>query len=226
MPPSAALALSEQQILEKLSSVPVFLIADEEGNWLRSGDTEEIVVFIDAVGAEAVASEVTEDENFTGELQIVPFLLSEVYEGISAQSGGAESLSYFPALESWVQASEIAEREIDGVPLFAIVNEVEGEVYLPTVDETIPLYFSFSDIQSDIANLVENNPELEESIGIQMFILESLLADMSANDSERDEFLEQVRFIAPSQTLQLLESISEEVPASGEVPAADETPTE
>ena len=211
--PHTALALSEQQILEKLNNVPVFLIVNSDGQSLTASvDNEESqlqvpIVFIDSTEAERFLEQAAvEQAEFAGDANIAILPLSEIYTEASSQLGGPNSLVYIPSNESVSEASEFVEGEVDGVPLFAAVN-LENDQYLLTGENTLPMFFSLEDLQSQLSPLYEDNPELENSIGIDVVSLEALLGNMSSDDTELNQLLELIQFVPSSQTLQYIQSL-------------------
>jgi len=224
--PTPALALTEQQILEKLNGIPVFLIVNEEGQSLTASVTsneQELqvpIVFINSVEAEAfIDNAENEQAEIAGDAQIAVLPLSEVYAEATQQLEGAESLVYIPSSESVDQASQIVDQDVQGVPLYAAVD-LENDRYLLTGNNTLPMFFSLQDLQSQVSTLVANNPDIEDSIGVEVTTFETILGNMAANNPEVDEVMELIQFVPSSQTLQYLQNLSQEAaPTQEAVPA-------
>ncbi|HEY9889520.1 MAG TPA: Tic22 family protein [Candidatus Obscuribacterales bacterium] len=215
--PTAAFALPEEQILEKLTRIPVFMIVNEGGQSLTASvdvegddDLQVPIVFIDSDEAEAFIED-AESENaaLSDDAQIVILPLSDVYAEAVSQLNDADSLVYVPSAASVSQASQILEREIQGVPLYAAVD-LERDQYLLTGDDTLPMFFSLADLQTQVATLIESNPDIQDAIGVEITTFETVLDNMEANDPEIDPFLERVQFIPDSATLEYLQSLSEQ----------------
>jgi len=222
-PQDSALALSEQEILEKLSTVPVFLIVNEEGQSLTASvnndeaDVQVPVVFLNADEAQAFLDRAeTEQAEFSGDARIAVLPLSDVYAEASEQLDGPNSLVYIPSSESVSQANQIAEREVQGVPLFAAID-IERDQYLLTGNNVLPMFFSLRDLQSQISPLVESNPELENSIGIEVVTLEALLSNMNSDDPDINQLLELIQFVPSSELIQRLQP-AEGTSGGGNVP--------
>ena len=193
--PSPALALTEQQILEKLNGIPVFLIVNEEGQSLTANVTSEEqelqvpIVFINSSEAEAfIENAENEQTEISDDAQIAILPLSDVYAEATEQLDGAESLVYVPSAESVNQASQIVNQEVQGVPLYAAVD-LENDRYLLTGDNTLPMFFSLQDLQSQVSNLVASNPDIEDSIGVEVTTFETILGNMSADNPEVDQLM-------------------------------------
>lgn len=71
------------------------------------------------------------------------------------------------------------------------------------------MFFSLQDLQSQLSALVEDNPELESSLGVEVVSFEAVLDNMAADDPDLDQLLELVQFIPASQTLEYLQSLPE-----------------
>ncbi|WP_008317772.1 Tic22 family protein [Leptolyngbya sp. PCC 6406] len=210
--PQAVLALSDEEIVEKLSTVPVFMIVDAEGRSLTasvdSGNSQEVsvpIVFISGPSAEAFLAQ-AEAENAaiaeTGQVAILS--LGALYQEASTQLSNGQALFYVPTSESLAAASAIAEgQEFNGVPLFTAVSLENGQ-YLLTADGVLPVYFSLADLQASITPLFESNPELRDVIGVEVLTLEGLIQGMESNNPELDQLLELVRFVPDSATVQYL----------------------
>ena len=212
-----AWALSEQQILEKLDQIPVFLIVNPEGQSLTASVTideetelEVPIVFVDSQEAESFLAEAeNEGEALAADAQIAILPLSDVYAEASSQLESAESLVYVPSARSLSQATQIVDQEIQGVPLYAAVD-LESNQYLLTSENTLPMFFSLNDLQSQVSQLIEANPGVAESIGVEVTTFETILQSMSEGDAETDQLLELIRFVPSSQTLEYLRTLSGE----------------
>jgi len=207
--------LTEQQILEKLARVPVFLIVNGEGQSLTASvdteaeDVEVPIVFLNSTEAENFLTRAeNEGSAIAADAQIAILPLRDVYAEASSQLDSPNFLLYVPSASSVQQASQIAEQEIEGVPLYAAVD-LEREKYLLTGENTLPMFFSLADLQSQVSALVESNPEIQDSIGVEVTTLETILGNMAADDPEIDQVLELVQFIPASQTMEYLEELSE-----------------
>lgn len=211
--PTGALALTEEQILDKLVGVPVFLIVNGEGQSLTASvstdsNVQVPIVFIDSAEAQAFIEQAEESEaEFAGDARIAVLPLSDVYAEASEQLEDGGNLVYIPSSESISTVSQLLDREIDGVPLFAAID-LDNEQYLLTQNNQLPMFFSLRDLQSQVATLIEADPELEESIGVEVISFELILANMSSEDPELNEFLELIQFIPSSQTLRAIQSRS------------------
>lgn len=225
---SPAAALSEQEILEKLDGIPVFLIVNSEGQSLTASiDTEDSsnlevpIVFIDNDEAQSFLAEAADQgAEIANDANIVVYPLDEVYNRASDRLSDPNSLVYIPSAVSVQQASQILNTqqenaEFQGVPLYAAVN-LDSEEYLLTSENRLPMFFSLTDLQNQVTQLIENNPGIEESIGVEVTTFETILGNMIADNEQADQLLQLVEFVPSSETLQYIQSISgEDAPAGG-----------
>jgi nickel transport protein len=215
-----AWALSEAEIIEKLEEIPVFVIVDDEGRSLTANVTTEAetevsvpVVFIHGFDAETfLSSAQAEEAAFAEGAQIALLSLGSLYEEASDQLDASASLVYVATPQEVAAASSIAQlgenETFSGVPLFAAVNLENGQ-YLLYADDTLPVFFSLADLQAQVGPYVEANPELQETIGVEVLTLEGLLRGMEANDPELDQLLELVQFVPSSTTINYLQGGSD-----------------
>ena len=135
----AAIALPEEQVLEKLDPVPVFTIADEQGAPLvASGDDEAKVagVFISQEDANQFVNQL-KDKNpeLAEKVKVVPVSLGEVYKlaGTAQTEENALNFAYVPQEEAVASAKTIGEANQQpyqgGVPLF-VAKGGEDKGYL------------------------------------------------------------------------------------------------
>jgi hypothetical protein len=98
------------------------------------------------------------------------------------------------------------------VPLYTAVD-LEQDRYLLTSENTLPMFFSLGDLRSQLSALIENNPDVEDSIGVEVTTFETVLNNMETNDPEVNQVMELIQFVPSSETLQYLESLSEDATA-------------
>jgi nickel transport protein len=217
---NSALALTEQEILDKLNGIPVFLIVNDQGQSLTANVATEDesnvqvpIVFINSVEAESfLARAEREQAELSDEMQIAVLPLSDVYAEATEQLESPNSLVYVPSAESVDQATQIVNREIQGVPLYAAVD-LEEEQYLLTGENTLPMFFSLQDLQSQISALLQSNPELEDAIGVEVTTFESVLFNMASDDPDVNQIMSLIQFVPSSQTMNYLNSLSNQNPA-------------
>lgn len=230
--PQSALALTEQQIIDKLGNVPVFVILDQEGQLLptsivNADDTEIPVplLFIDSTEAEAFLEQGrAENPEAVGNAVVYPLPLSDFVDILEQPEAIVDAVAYIPSAEAIEEASQLEDQEVLGVPLFAAIN-AENNQFFPSSNNTIPLFFSLEDLQSELSSLYTTDPSLEATIDVEVMSFQMVLRSMTSNDPEVDDLLELIQFVPSSATLQYIQSLprgdaapSEEAPPS-EAPA-------
>ncbi|MBE9043094.1 hypothetical protein IQ255_01500 [Pleurocapsales cyanobacterium LEGE 10410] len=218
-----ALALPQEQILEKLDPVPVFTIADEQGAPLvASGENEAKVagVFISQEDANQFVEQLkTENPELAEKVQVVPVSLGEVYKlSESAQSQeNALNFAYVPEEEAVNQAKTIGEGTEQpyqgGVPLF-VARGGEGKGYLTFEKDSkqvIPFFFDKQQLEAMVARFKEQEPEVAANVDIEVHPLEGVIETLETGS---DEILEKIVLVPSTESIEFLQNIS--VPPTGE----------
>lgn len=210
MAPSAAWALTQEQVAEKLSSVPVFVLGNENGLILISsaqteGQAEEpsLYVFMTEQDAETFLSRANEaNPEFAPDAQIGLTNLEKLYQETQAE----ESLQviYVPEQDEASEAAALGTGYQGGVPLFFARFE-DGSLAPVQQDngETIfPMFFSRADLEALLSELGERNPEARAAISVGVLPLEAMLIEMQTSE---DESLNQIRLLPDSETINSLQ---------------------
>jgi len=116
-----------------------------------------------------------------------------------AGDNGTLRLTYFPEAEEVSQASAINTEYRGGVPLFYAQFEDGSLVPVPQGDGAIyPLFFSSADLQAQLDNLAETDPEARAAITIGVLPLEAMLLEMQNEDYET---LQRIELLPDSETI-------------------------
>ena len=227
-----ALALTEAQILEKLAPVPVFTITDEKGaplvktvpvgeNAQNPNNVRQVAVagvFIKREDAEAFFANLKKaSPEIAKDLKVVPVSLGTVYE--SAKRARAERadlvFDFVPDEEQLKTALSLINQErraenkqpleaFNGVPLFAARGGDKGG-YLTVENEgktVIPFFFSKEELQPMIDRFKADQPDLADTVTVEVLDLEGVIATFQATqkkpDIERDKQLNLI-FLIPHQ---------------------------
>ncbi|MFE4107656.1 Tic22 family protein [Almyronema epifaneia] len=207
-----ALALTQEQIVDKLSTVPVFIIVDGEGRSLMAsasngGEAVEVpLVFIDGEGAEGFLENAQENnEPFAAEARVASIWLSDLYTQAQAQGGETVDFAYIPDSEELESAQAEAGEEFAGVPLF--VARINGG-YLPVQlgEETlVPMFFAREDLQVLIDQFEQQTNGAEATIEVEVIALEAVLQKMESPDNEElNRLLEAVRLFPDSEVVEFI----------------------
>lgn len=225
--PAPALALSEDEILQKLASVPVFAITDAEGSPLiasisnpqsGNGRTEVAGVFMNPQDANRFVERLTQEQpEMAGFVQVTVVSLAEIYRLEQSQQNNAIEFSYVPTrqeVESAVSVLLDSGREDEllqqngeytypGVPLFmATAGPDQGYMTVELDGEVvIPLFFDREDLDNVIARFQEQQPDFAATVQTDVVQLEGVLETLR---NENNEVMEQLMFVPHSESLEFV----------------------
>ncbi|MEQ9354667.1 Tic22 family protein [Coleofasciculus chthonoplastes] len=214
-----ALALTEQQVMEKLQTVPVFTVTDGEGSPLvasipnQNNQNEAVAgVFISQGDAEAFVERLKQEKPELGnQVRVVPVSLAEVYQ-LDQQSQNQPNgldFAYIPVQRQVQSAQQLLGQgqEFRGVPLFVAKGGQQGG-YLTIQQEgqqVIPFFFDKEQLQNLVNRFKEQQPNLASSVQIQVVPLEGIINTLQTQDNPQ---LEQILLIPSQESLQFLRQSS------------------
>ncbi|NJL87637.1 MAG: hypothetical protein HC886_19290 [Leptolyngbyaceae cyanobacterium SM1_1_3] len=212
-----ALALTQEEIVNKLSTVPVFIIVDGQGRSLMasaSSNGEEVevpLVFIDGEGAEGFLENAQQNEEpFAAEARVASIWLSDLYAQAQSQGSETTDFAYIPASDELESAQAEAGEDFAGVPLF--VARLNGG-YLPVQlgEETlVPMFFSREDLQVLIDQFEQQNTSEEANIEVEVIPFEAVLQKMESPDNdELNQLLGAVRLFPDSDVVEFIRNRQE-----------------
>ena len=229
----SAIALPEEEVLEKLDPVPVFTIADEQGAPLvASGEDEAKVagVFISQGDANEFVNQLkTENPELAEKVRVVPVSLGEVYKlaGSAENEENALNFAYVPEEEAVTQAKTIGEQSEQpyqgGVPLF-VARGGEGKGYLTferNSQQVIPFFFEKAQLEEMVAKFKEEEPEAAASVDIEVHPLEGVIQTLETGS---DEILEKIVLVPSTESIQFLQQNAPVSPEGGAPPAPEAAP--
>lgn len=227
-----AIALPEEQVLEKLDPVPVFTIADEQGAPLvASGDDEAKVagVFISQADANEFVNQL-KDKNpeLADKVKVVPVSLGEVYKLAEAAQTQENALNfaYVPQEEAVNSAKIIGEQNQQpyqgGVPLF-VAKGGEDKGYL-TIErdsqQVIPFFFDKGQLEEMVAKFKEQKPDIAADVDIEVVPLEGIIETLETSE---DKMLEKIVLVPTEESIQFLQNFSgSQAPATQPAPVSPE----
>lgn len=228
-----ALALTNEQVVERLQPVPVFTFLDSDRNFLvtrpanAAADSPPVVyMFISQQGAQSFLAELKKkNPEETNGFQVTPVPLSLAYQmarreenqenpvqvafiGIPQQAEAARTI---------IQQTGGNVEQFRGVPLFVVKSSEEDGAYLTrrfNEQEVIPFYFGREDAQKMIDQLRQAQPDLANKVQIQVITLEGLIQNLQSSDNEA---LNQIFLIPTEETVTFIRSLQ---PAAAQTPAA------
>ncbi|MBE9229972.1 hypothetical protein IQ264_31725 [Phormidium sp. LEGE 05292] len=233
-----ALALTQEQILQKLAPVLVFTINNENGqtvireirNQQQNRTAKVAGIFISQKDAQAFLDKMkTENPQLANNMQVVPRSLAEVYQLEEANKNKPEALNfaYVPTQQQVDSALTVLRQsgknvnEFDGVPLF-VLSGGPDKSYLAAQrgdQQIIPFFFSKEEVQEEVERIKKQQPNLASSLQIDVVPLEGLL---DAWKNRKEEWLSKIELIPSKESRDLLRTLLTEMqrnnpnrPASG-----------
>lgn len=209
-----ALALSEEEILEQLRSVPVFTITDSQGAPLVASSDEQRSVagaFISQQDALAFIEKLKQENAELGNsVRVLPVSLGEIYKlnNSSESQEDAVNFAYVPVEEQVEQAVTILKGEnpeatqFPGVPLF-FARGIEQEGYLTIQvgeQQLIPFFFEKEQLEARVG---------DTPVKIEVVPLEGVIQAFEDSNTEADDaFLKSIILVPSRESLQFLQSLS------------------
>ncbi len=211
-----ALALTQEQVSAKLSSVPVFVIGNDNGLVLVNGAAQSegaapqpsLYVFMTSQDAETFLARANEaNPQFAPEAEVGITNLETLYTEARANTEQPIQLVYVPEPDEASQAAALNTNYRGGVPLF--FAQFEDGSLAPVQQESgetiFPMFFSRADLEALLNDLGERNPEARAAITIGVLPLELMLQQMQNSDNE---LLNQVLLLPDSETINDIQSQS------------------
>ncbi|MDR9403747.1 MAG: Tic22 family protein [Halothece sp. Uz-M2-17] len=222
-----SLALPQAEIIQKLQQVPVFTVANENGSPLvASGENDSRVagVFMSQQDAQEFVGRLKKENPELGQqVQVVALSLGRVYELDQQNESKPDGLDFaFVPMEkevesamSLLQSQGQQVENFSGVPLF-IARGGENEGYLMVEREgqqMIPMFFEKSQLQQMVEKFKENQPDQAQSVQIDVVTLQSMIQTL---EEKNDEQLKQVVLVPSEESLQFLQSVSQQNSQQGQ----------
>ncbi|MDX2243854.1 MAG: Tic22 family protein [Leptolyngbyaceae cyanobacterium bins.302] len=215
------LALTPDQIMQKLRPVPVFTIANSEGAPLvaspQNGQKGNPVagVFITQQDAQAFLNNLkTRNPDIAKNVKVVPISLAEVYKLNTANQGKADKdkllFTLVPSRQQVDTAQTLLKQsgekeQFNGTPLFvARGGPDKGYLTIQQGDKAvIPMFFKREELQSLIDRFKQQDPKIASTLEIQVLNLEGVLEVMR---TKNDPQLDQIMLIPPRESLEFVRS--------------------
>lgn len=224
-----ALALPEQDILARLSPVPVFTITDDNGAPLvaappNQGNDKRAVagVFMSVDNAQAFIEKL---QNTNAELarkvKVVPVSLGDVYKLNEENLKKADGLNFaYVGVEAQQNmAAELLRQngqqiqKFEGVPLFvAKGGEKSGYLTVQQGDkQVIPLFFDKQQLQVMINNFKQQQPSLASTVKIEVAELSGIIETLK---KENDKGLNNLVLVPSQESIGFMRFLGERTKAN------------
>lgn len=216
-----ALALPEQQVVQKLGAVPMFTITDNKGAPLvasvpnQKNQSGVAGVFVNRQDAQAFIDQLkTKNPKLAKDVRVVPVSLAEVYklELANKNKPNSPDFAFVPAKQQVDAAMQLMRQsgqkveKFNGTPLF-VAKAGKQEGYL-TVNQNnqqvIPFFFNKDELQTMLERFKKQKPELASTIKIQVVNLEGVL---QALQTRNDQGLNQIVLVPPKSSIDFVRSL-------------------
>lgn len=203
------LGLTQEQVVERLRSVPVFTLANGEGKPLVAVPNQEteteaqntapsIFVFMSQQDAETSLNNLKSRDPQTAEgVQVMPVSLAKIYEYEITQREQEQpeqvQFTFIPDRQQVDAAKTVLEQngenaqQFEGVPLFVAKSNDDNGGYLVIQQgeqQVVPMYFDRAGLQALLDRLQQVQPDLASSVSVQVINLESVLQTLHTSDNE------------------------------------------
>ena len=221
----SALALPQEEVLQKLSPVPVFTITDAQGAPLvasLSREGEDINaslagVFINKSDADAFVDRLrTQNPDLASSVKVVPVSLGEVYQMSESIRDNGENLqfTFVPGQQQVDSAMTLLEQsgqeaeQFNGTPLFlAKGGNEDGYLTIQRGEQqVIPMFFNKEDLQGMLQRFESQQPDIAGSVEIEVVNLEGVIEALRSDD---DPFLTKIVLIPPRDSVEFIRQLQE-----------------
>ncbi|WP_267383484.1 Tic22 family protein [Cyanobacterium sp. uoEpiScrs1] len=221
-----ALALTPEQIMQKLNQIPVFTIGNSKEILLSDNDNKKIfVTYLNHQDAQQVVENITK-ENPERQVKVITIPLGKVYQLLkdkqkSESQGPPDLFTFVPGKKQLTSALSILKKEdptadtFPGIPLFYGMVTVDKKKTFLSInydkESFTPFYFERESLQKLIETIKKQQPELASSIEVKVTQLEGILSAFEKNDKEQERFAKSV-VLVPSEdsAKKLLEILKED----------------
>lgn len=232
LPNLPALALPDEQVVQKLQAVPVFTITDTQGAPLvasvPNAQNKQIAVapaFISQRDAQAFVDKLKTDKpELAKTVQVVPVSLGEVYKlGKDGQTKpDGLNFQYVPVQQQVQSAQAIMSQggkqgqQFAGTPLFVATGATAQEyVVFPQQNgqQAIPFFFDKQQLQTIVDTIKQKQPDTK--IQIQVVPLESVIEKLRTSN---DPFVEKIQLVRSQEAEQFVQSLPASKPGAQQAP--------
>ncbi|HEY9848643.1 MAG TPA: Tic22 family protein [Leptolyngbyaceae cyanobacterium] len=230
-----ALALTQEEIVQKLRPIPVFILANPQSGEILVGranpsgqnaannqnNVSVARIFINEQDAQAFLNKLKQERPELGRtMQVIPRSLGELYQRAQENKNPSERLVFdmVPTRQqvdsalTLLRQSGQQENQFNGVPLFIPRGGPEKgyiTMQLPEMgnQQIVPVFFNKEDAQNMLNQFKQQNPQQASTADIQVVNLEGVLEALS---SKNDPLLNQLMFVPPPEGRAFLRSLQQQ----------------
>lgn len=231
-----ALALTQEEIVQKLRPIPVFIVANPQSGELLVGrvnnppgansangqnNVSVARVFVSQQDAQAFLDKLrTERPEIGRNMQVIPRSLGELYQRAQENKNQSERLVFdmVPVKQqvdsalAMLRQSGQQENQFNGVPLFIPRGGPDKGYITMQVPEMgnqqiIPVFFSREDAQNMLNQFKQQNPQQASNADIEVVNFEGVIQTLT---SKNDQWLNQLMLIPPPEAREFLRSLQQQ----------------
>ncbi len=207
------LALTPEQIVQKLNRIPVYTIGNSKEILLSDNNNKKVfVTYLSHQDAKQVVDEIIEKDP-ERQVEVITLPLGKVYELLkekekSQSQEPPDLFTFIPIKDQLPSALSILKQEnpkveeFPGIPLFYGMVTVNNQQTFLSVKEgknsLTPFYFEKESLQQLIENIKKQQPELASSIEVKVTPLGGIVSAFESDDQKQEDFVESV-VLVPSQ---------------------------
>ncbi len=218
-----ALALPNEQILEILNPVPVFTIANKDGQAITitrpledqeasEGNKEQtlLYVFMSPQDAKNYIDTVVKEKNsaLANDATVITLPLGYIFEESQKLENQDKGLlfQFIPTQQSQTNAQEILAEEgkqyPGGVPLFWIKDKTSGQP-IPSFENNNTsepiwrLFFEKNRLDAAVQESIQDDVDFDSNFKVEVISLEGIIGVLVQKD---DEYLQQIRFVISNES--------------------------
>lgn len=207
-----ALALSQEQILQKLSTITVFTIGDNKGNMITfalENNKNVSPLYLSQQDAQNLLQELKQ-KNQNNSYQLLPVTLSEMYQIAKNKGQNAPVLQLFPQKRQ-VDAAVSLVGNFQGVPLFyATYTQDNQENFLIAKSgeiAVIPLYVDRESLENRLNQIRQQDANFAAMIKIRVMPLAQLIGLLETQDNDA---VQKMRLIPTQESLEFLKQLQQQ----------------
>lgn len=219
-----AIALPQEEVVRKLQQVPVYTLVNDQGRPLVASVGEQtqqqgnfIPLFISQTTAREKLAEIrAENPQVAERVRVLAVSMGEIYKMDLANDGNADAPEFvYVPVEQQVNTAVALLRaqgqQVDsfpGVPLFVARGADRGYLTIERNDrQAIPMFFEEQQIQQMVERFREQQPDLADSVQIDVVSLQNVLNALTSQD---DADLEKVVIVPTRESLQFLQNAAQQ----------------
>ncbi len=196
-----AKALTEAQVLERLSGVPVFTITDDKGAPLlgspkKGGDEQILLFFLNPNDAQTMLKQVqTSNPDVGKKARVIVRSMNDAYKVIRENKDKKIAFQIVPSQTSLDSARTLLTAggkppaQLPNVPIFFAVSGNGPQDGLLTIEQQgkqfVPFFFEQNDLKSMIDNATKGQPNIAQTAKIQVTNLFQVLDSMVATEKNK-----------------------------------------